>query len=133
MLELTGFTDTDPPAPIIDERTAKTDVIMNDGRWLVIGGLMRYNERKLERGIPLLKDIPLLGWFFRTTQTTREKSNLVILVSATVLSDQKADRGSAKVDKEIRDHRKKHGLKGAPLPAENTDQVELSKKKEKKN
>jgi type II secretory pathway component GspD/PulD (secretin) len=115
VLELTGFTDTSPPAPIIDERTAKTDVTITDGRWLVIGGLMRHNEQTVERGIPLLKDIPVLGWLFRSEQVTREKSNLVILVSATVLDDARARAGVDQVRQQVHDHRTKHGLVGPPL------------------
>jgi type IV pilus assembly protein PilQ len=115
VLELTGFTDTDPPAPIIDTRSAKTDVTITDGKWLVIGGLMRYNERTLERGVPVLKDIPLLGWFFRTSQTKREKSNLVILVTATVLNDARIDAAADAVRQEIRENREE-GLEGGPFP-----------------
>ena len=114
VLELTGFTDTDPPAPIIDTRSAKTDVAIRDGRWLVIGGLMRYNERRLDRGVPLLKDIPLIGWLFRSKQTTREKSNLVILVSATVLTDRRSAAKTAAVEQALRDHRAENRLEGAP-------------------
>jgi len=116
VLELTGWTDTDPPAPIIDTRSAKTDVTIHDGKWLVIGGLMRYNEQKIERGVPLLKDIPVLGWLFKTTDTKREKSNLIILVSATVLDRADVDAEAKDVEDEVRDHRKTWGLEGGPFP-----------------
>ncbi|MFH1731279.1 MAG: secretin N-terminal domain-containing protein [Planctomycetota bacterium] len=114
--ELTGTTDTDPPVPIINTRSAKTQVTISDGKWLVIGGLMRYSERERERGVPLLKDIPLLGWFFKTTYTVREKSNLVIFVAATVLDDKKAEQDADAEQSKIRTHREKHGLKGGPFP-----------------
>lgn len=116
--ELTGWTDTDPPAPIIDTRSAKTTVTISDGRWLVIGGLMRYNERTLHRGIPLLKDLPLIGWLFRSTYTTREQSNLIILVSATVLDGPAAEREVKGVRADLQKHRKDHNMKGSPFPLE---------------
>jgi type IV pilus assembly protein PilQ len=119
VLELTGYTDTTPPAPIIDERTAKTDVTITDGRWLVIGGLMRHNERTLKRGIPVLRSIPVIGWLFRSEQVTREKSNLVILVSATVLDDGRAMAQVEGVEKDIRKHRAEQGLEGGPFPPPN--------------
>lgn len=117
VLQLTGWTDTNPPAPIVDTRSAKTAVTISDGRWLVIGGLMRYNERSNERGIPLLKDVPWIGWLFRTTYTTREKSDLIILVSATVLDDAKAEQQVSDTESKMREHRKEGPLEGGPFPA----------------
>jgi len=114
--ELTGTTDTDPPVPIINTRSASTQVTIVDGKWLVIGGLMRYSERERERGVPLLKDIPLLGWLFSTKYTVREKSNLVIFVSATVLDDKKAGQDADAAQSKIKAHREKYGLKGGPFP-----------------
>jgi len=114
--ELTGTTDTDPAVPIINTRSAKTTVTIYDGKWLVIGGLMRYSERKRERGVPLLMDIPVLGWFFRTTYTVREKSNLVIFVSATMLDNKKAEQDADAEQSKIKTHREKQGLEGGPFP-----------------
>ncbi len=116
VLVLTGWTTTDPPAPIIDTRSAKTQVTIDDGRWLVIGGLMRYNEQVVVRGVPLLKDIPLIGWLFRTKDKVREKSNLVIFVSATVLNPEKVDRETEKEVSGIQEHRREHLLEGGPFP-----------------
>jgi len=114
--ELTGTTDTDPPVPIINTRSAKTQVAISDGQWLVIGGLMRYSERERTRGVPLLKDIPLLGWLFKTKYTVREKSNLVFFVSATVLNDKKARQDADKEKETIRTHRKVNNMEGGPFP-----------------
>jgi len=116
VLELTGWTDTDPPAPIIDTRSAETTVTIDDGKWLVIGGLMRYNERKMVRGLPVLKDLPGLGWLFSTTYTTREKSNLVIFVSATVLNNERVRDDTDRELWRVQKHRKPHDLRGGPFP-----------------
>jgi len=121
VLVLTGVTDTDPPVPIINERTAKTRVTISDGRWLVIGGLMSYRENEIERGVPLLKDIPVLGWLFKTKYTTREKSNLVFFVSATVLDDKRTRADSEAEQETFRTHREEHGLQGGPFPSNGDD------------
>lgn len=113
--ELTGYTDTDPPAPIIDTRSAKTMVTIENGRWLVIGGLMRYREERTERGIPILKDLPLVGWFFRTSRTTREKRNLVIFLSATVLDPPTVEREVNRQHSEIDGYRDEGVLQGGPF------------------
>lgn len=117
VLVLTGFTETDPPAPIIDTRSAKTQVVIKDGQWLVTGGLIRYNEQTVDRGIPILKDIPLLGWLFKTRSKVREKSNLVIFVSATVLNPEKINRDTRRELAEIEAHRERERLSGGPFPA----------------
>lgn len=115
---LTGWTDTDPAAPIIDERSAKTVVTTKDGQWIVIGGLMRYNETVRERGVPWLMDIPGLGWLFRYKSRVREKSNLIIFLSASVLTDGKNIRRVNQGEQEIEKNRKdtQGPLEGAPPP-----------------
>lgn len=85
--ELVGFTDTTPKQPIINSREATTEVMIRDGAWLVIGGLMRNTINANKRKVPLLGSIPLLGLPFRSKSGTIEKSNLLILVSATILDD----------------------------------------------
>ena len=114
--ERTGTTDTDPPVPIISDRYADTKVVISDGQWIVIGGLIRSSERERVRGVPLLMDIPYLGWFFKTKQTVTEKSNLVFFVQATVLTDEKAKQGADEKKAAILTHRKTNGLAGGPFP-----------------
>ena len=121
VLELVGLTDTDPPVPIINTRTARTQVTIEDGKWLVIGGLIGYRERELERGVPLLKDIPGLGWFFRTKYRTREKSDLIIFLTASVLDTQRIEDDTAARQSAIQKHRREHGLEGGPFPPPDSD------------
>ena len=85
--ELVGFTDTTPPQPIINSREATTEVMIKDGSWLVIGGLMRKTMNANKRKVPMLGSLPLLGLPFRSRSGNSEKSNLLILVSATILDD----------------------------------------------
>src|SRR6185436_2925067 len=57
---------------IINTSEADTRVMVDDGQTAVIGGLIRTNEGEVRRGIPVLMDIPLLGFFSRSTNTIRQ-------------------------------------------------------------
>jgi len=63
------------------ERTASTTVIVGDSDTVVLGGLIRTNTSETVNKIPILGDIPLLGWLFRAKTTKSLKSNLVILMT----------------------------------------------------
>jgi general secretion pathway protein D len=63
------------------ERTASTTVIVGDSDTVVLGGLIRSTSSETVTKIPILGDIPLLGWLFRAKNTQALKSNLVILMT----------------------------------------------------
>jgi type II secretory pathway component HofQ len=75
---------------IIVTAQAETRVIVQDGETAVIGGLIRTNEGHNHRGIPLLKDIPLLGYLFRSTNKVREDRELLIFVTPKILRPDEA-------------------------------------------
>lgn len=60
---------------------ADTRVVVGNGETAVIGGLISEAENRLENGVPVLKDIPLLGGLFRLTSENRKKRELVIFVT----------------------------------------------------
>ncbi|MCA9726695.1 MAG: hypothetical protein KC729_03365 [Candidatus Eisenbacteria bacterium] len=66
---------------------ALTRVMVDNGQTAVIGGLIRTNETKFEQGVPILRSIPILGSFFKTTDTVQEKRELVIFVTPRIVSD----------------------------------------------
>lgn len=66
---------------------AETRVMVEDGQTAVIGGLIRTNETRFERGVPILKSIPFLGALFRTTDTVRESRELLIFVTPRIVGD----------------------------------------------
>ena len=66
---------------IINTSEADTRVMVEDGQTAVIGGLIRTNESKFVQGVPILKDIPLIGGLFRSTNTTKQKRELMILIT----------------------------------------------------
>ena len=63
------------------------NVRIKDGDTLVVAGMMREYESKKINKIPFLGDIPGLGSFFRSTTSTKEKSELVILITPKILTD----------------------------------------------
>ncbi|MDD5072788.1 MAG: hypothetical protein PHX64_03205 [Candidatus Omnitrophica bacterium] len=71
--------------PVIDTRTTQTSVVVKSGETVVLGGLIREDERTTKRKIPVLGDIPLLGRLFTTDHTDKSKKNLLIFLTATIL------------------------------------------------
>lgn len=72
--------------PIISKRTLLTKMTIKDGSTVVIGGMMKNVETKTTRRVPGLSRIPLIGRLFRRDETNVEKKNLMIFVTANVLS-----------------------------------------------
>ncbi|EKO3656549.1 type II secretion system secretin GspD [Vibrio metschnikovii] len=75
----------------VDVRFAKrqlnTTVMVQDGQMLVLGGLIDERTAESESKVPILGDIPLLGYLFRSTNTTVEKKNLMVFIKPTIIRD----------------------------------------------
>ena len=70
-----------------DSRTAKTTVLVKDGETIVIGGLIADSMTDQVAKIPLLGDIPILGWLFRKKHKVRTRSELLIFVTPKIMPD----------------------------------------------
>ncbi len=68
-------------------REIETNITVQSGRTVVIGGLTTDNLRQTVQGIPLLSDIPVLGYLFRNTGTQHEKTTLYVFITPTILND----------------------------------------------
>ncbi len=75
----------DPNGVIINTSNAKTTVIVANGQTAVIGGLTTEDEVITEVGVPVLKDIPLIGRLFKYTNKRIESRDLVIFVTPTIV------------------------------------------------
>jgi type IV pilus assembly protein PilQ len=71
---------------IINTSEADTRVMVDDGQTAVIGGLIRTNEGTVRRGVPYLKDIPLLGMLFSSVNTVSSNRELIIFVTPRIIS-----------------------------------------------
>jgi general secretion pathway protein D len=70
---------------ITNSRNIDTEVFVNDGDILVLGGLVDDQLRATEQGIPGLRRIPGLKWLFRARNSERTKSNLMVFIRPTIL------------------------------------------------
>jgi len=75
-------------AAVPDElsREAIANVLLKDGETLVLGGIMRDNKSFAENGVPWFKDIPVLGWLFKTTTNKVEFSELMVFITPRIMS-----------------------------------------------
>lgn len=89
-LSSTSFGNLD--APTITTREAETSLVVGNGRSVVLGGLIETQRQRQVSGIPLLKDVPLLGGLFRSTDTRQTKRELIITLTPYIVgSDREAE------------------------------------------
>lgn len=73
--------------PSIDTREVETQVLVNDGETVVLGGIYETERRDNYSKIPVLGDIPGLGFFFRSTTKQNDKAELLIFVTPKILRE----------------------------------------------
>jgi general secretion pathway protein D len=71
--------------PSTIDRTASATVAVRDGDTIMVGGFITSQKNKSKSGVPLLKDIPGLGALFRSSSSSSQRTELVILIRPTVL------------------------------------------------
>ncbi|MBI5531493.1 MAG: type II secretion system secretin GspD [Deltaproteobacteria bacterium] len=72
----------------ITKRTANTTVVVHDQQTVVIGGLMRDAFTSSQKKVPVLGDIPLLGFLFRSSEMAKRKTNLLLVLTPYIIRDQ---------------------------------------------
>jgi type IV pilus assembly protein PilQ len=79
------------------KRVVKTQVLVDNGATVVIGGIYSYSQSENHSGIPFLKDVPLIGWLFRTKYNPASiKKELIIFLTPRIINQEEAglvDRG----------------------------------------
>jgi general secretion pathway protein D len=73
-------------APVISTREATTQLLAQSGQTVVIGGLVDQQTEESRTGIPILKDIPVLGWLFGTTRETVTNAELFLFLTPYVIA-----------------------------------------------
>jgi type IV pilus assembly protein PilQ len=72
----------------LDQRKASTNIMVSNGGTIVIGGLMQANETESETGLPWLKNVPVLGWMFKSQSIgPNTKTELLIFITPTILEE----------------------------------------------
>ncbi|OYW39592.1 MAG: pilus assembly protein PilQ [Hydrogenophilales bacterium 12-61-10] len=73
--------------PAIDTKRIKTQVRVGNGETLVLGGIFDGDENATTSKVPLLGDIPGLGWLFKTTTKSNSKTELIIFLTPRILDE----------------------------------------------
>ena len=68
------------------KRAAKTTVIVDDNQTIVIGGLISNENNEAKSSVPCLGNIPIFGWAFKQTSTSKRKSNLLIFLTPHIIT-----------------------------------------------
>ena len=71
--------------PSIDTRSIETQVLVSDGQTVVLGGIYETSRRETILKVPLLGDIPVVGYFFKSTKLENNKAELLIFVTPRIL------------------------------------------------
>ena len=80
--------------PSIDKREATTNVLVGNGETIVLGGVFEQAKAKANSKVPLLGDIPFLGYLFQQNQTSTTKRELLIFITPQILKE-----GAASVER----------------------------------
>jgi general secretion pathway protein D len=83
------ITERDPQlGPTTAKRTVKTQIVARDQSTIVIGGLIQERSLRSVRKVPFLGSLPILGWLFRDTVTTKSKTNLLVFLTPYIIRDE---------------------------------------------
>jgi len=74
-------------SPIINTRKISTHLSLKDGTPVLLGGLISQNSSRGETGVPLLKDLPVVGQLFRTNNDDNQKTELLVLITPYIVAD----------------------------------------------
>ena len=81
-----------PSGFAIDTRRVQTQVLVENGGTVVIGGIYEQFERDRTNKVPLLGDIPVLGYLFRDNQRTNDRTELMVFITPRVVTETAAAR-----------------------------------------
>ena len=82
----------------INSRQASTSVLARNGQTIVIGGIYQSDKTQFKEGIPFLRHIPILKWFFSQRITDENRNELLLFVTPRVLSSEQGKSFSPKID-----------------------------------
>jgi general secretion pathway protein D len=74
--------------PTTSKRSVKTQIVAKDQSTIVIGGLIQERTLRSVKKIPVLGSLPLIGWLFRDTDTTKQKTNLLVFLTPYIIRDE---------------------------------------------
>lgn len=112
--------------PALASREANAIVNVHSGNTMAIGGLLNSEDSKTLTKVPLLGDLPIIGQFFRHTSTTRDKRELMLLITPTLVSDDSPTPMTQKLKKSYelaqRQARNREGVNASYTPQGTEDE-----------
>ena len=78
---------SDTDRPVTFKRSTSTTVLVQDSQTIVIGGIIGHDALETEWKIPLLGDIPLIGWLFKENKTVHNKTNMFIFITPHIIKN----------------------------------------------
>lgn len=90
--DVSRTTSSDIDSPTISNREIRSTVAVRSGETIVLGGLIRENRLDADTGVPFLKDIPVLGRAFASTERSLRRTELIVLLTPRVARDQQSAR-----------------------------------------
>ncbi|MFP4194549.1 MAG: type IV pilus secretin PilQ [Desulfobacterales bacterium] len=72
-------------APAVSTNKAETELLVDDGSTIVIGGIKKETTNERMSGLPVLKDIPMVGWLFKRKVSENEKNELLIFMTPRIV------------------------------------------------
>lgn len=82
------------PQGNVDNKSIETEVLVDSGSTLVLGGVYTFDQSRSEQGIPMLKDLPFIGQFFRVNQDQNSKSELMVFVTPEIVDPNNPEPGT---------------------------------------
>ena len=85
-VKITDNSFANATAGTLDEKSIKTQVLVNNGQTVVIGGIYQNSRLHTVTKVPLLGDIPLIGYLFRNTNVDNTRTELLIFLTPRILA-----------------------------------------------
>ena len=91
--------------PVLERRRTDSVVTVSPGSTMIIGGLMDSSESKIVSKIPFLGDIPVIGEFFKYTSKTKDKQELVVLITPYLVDER--EQSVTRMSQDMKEYYKK--------------------------
>jgi type IV pilus assembly protein PilQ len=78
--------------PQIEKRTVATNVMVHNGQTAVVGGVYQSDSSESDSGVPLLKNIPVFGWLFKSTNKLSNKNELLVFLTPRIINSDNAQK-----------------------------------------
>ena len=78
---------TTPAGVAINTKHVKTEVLVENGGTVVIGGIFEQTERTDITRVPWFGELPVIGWLFKNTQTNQQKTELLVFITPRIVNE----------------------------------------------